>query len=474
MKTDNAVRLENISIDDMWKLTSDKYIRVLNKSKELISKKEFEEDSVEELMKNIQTFINKCSEPEFQIAFVGAIKAGKSTLINAILGRNLASTAVTPETAALTKFRSTKNRNYIKLEFYTKEEWDKLISSVKKANAEVFYDRYKNVGAENKINHWVDHEVVVKEFDDVEELKIELEKWTSSKKETHFFVKSVEVGLGDLNIPEGVVIVDTPGLDDPVEYRSDITRKYIDNANAVLVCVKSDALTGAELSTIYRVFANSRHNLEKIFIVGTQMDTLNRPIKNWAEQKEEWVGILKSKSGFGSEKLARRNIIGVAAYINCLINQLDESVDEEELFEVKNEINIQKMKYRIPLKFDEQTSKNKLLESSGIVDLKELIRHNVINKYKKLQLEDLTESYNNINKSIALKFNKIIKTEEDIIEAQNKSKEELLEKIKEAKSDFKRKEEENKENRNRLKEIEKYLGENIEEIFINMNRMMRE
>ena len=25
----------------------------------------------------------------------------------------------------------------------------------------VFYDKYKNVGAENKVNHWVDHEVVV-------------------------------------------------------------------------------------------------------------------------------------------------------------------------------------------------------------------------------------------------------------------------------------------------------------------------
>ena len=474
MKTGNALKLDNISIDDMWKMTSDKYTNVLNKSKELISKKEFEEDSVEELMKKIENFIKKCSEPDFQIAFVGAIKAGKSTLINALLGKNLASTAVTPETAALTKFRSTKNKNYIKLEFYTKREWDKLISSVKKANAEIFYEKYKNVGAENKVNHWVNHEVVIKEFDDIEELKTELEKWTSSKKETHLFVKSAEVGLKDLNIPSGVVIVDTPGLDDPVEYRSDITRTYIDKANAVLVCVKSDALTGAELSTIYRVFANSRHNLEKIFIVGTQMDTLNRPIKNWAEQKQVWVDVLKSKSGFGNEALSKRNIIGVAANINCLVNKLNENIDEEELYEVDKEIKIAGIKYDIDYQQNNEAAKQQLLEVSRIETLKASVRNNVLNRYKKLQLDDLTESYNSINKDIILKFNKIINTEKEIIEAKNKSKEELQEKLKKAKEEYRIKDKENKEMRKELKEIENSLGENIEEIFSTMDKMIRE
>ncbi|MWV71286.1 hypothetical protein DCO59_02635 [Helicobacter saguini] len=41
----------------------------------------------------------------FQIAFVGLIKAGKSTLINAMLKQNYASMKVEPETAALTKFK---------------------------------------------------------------------------------------------------------------------------------------------------------------------------------------------------------------------------------------------------------------------------------------------------------------------------------------------------------------------------------
>ena len=49
---------------------------------------------------------NFLSQDEFlEIAFVGTIKAGKSTLINALLKRELASMAVRPETATLSKFK---------------------------------------------------------------------------------------------------------------------------------------------------------------------------------------------------------------------------------------------------------------------------------------------------------------------------------------------------------------------------------
>ena len=72
--------------------------------------------------------------------------------------------------------------------------------------------------------------------------------------------------MKEFDLPDGVVLVDTPGLDDAVEYRSDITREYIDRANAVLVCVKSDALTGAEFATICSVFANTRYNPEGCLI----------------------------------------------------------------------------------------------------------------------------------------------------------------------------------------------------------------
>ena len=87
-------------------------------------------------------------DPVFHIAFVGTIKAGKSTLINALLGRNLASTSVTPETAVLTKFRSSA-QDYVKVTFYSSYEWAQLWNSISN-NADVFKQEYAALNAENQ------------------------------------------------------------------------------------------------------------------------------------------------------------------------------------------------------------------------------------------------------------------------------------------------------------------------------------
>ena len=54
-------------------------------------------------------------------------------------------------------------------------------------------------------------------------------EWTRSDTPKHFFVKEIEVGYeSDSDMfPHDVYLVDTPGLNDPVKYRSEITRKYI-------------------------------------------------------------------------------------------------------------------------------------------------------------------------------------------------------------------------------------------------------
>lgn len=91
--------------------------------------------------------MQRCSNPEYHIALVGAIKAGKSTLINALIGYELASTQVTPETASLTKFKSAKE-DFVNVTFYSQTEWSALWNSVTKSNAEVFIEEYKNLNAD--------------------------------------------------------------------------------------------------------------------------------------------------------------------------------------------------------------------------------------------------------------------------------------------------------------------------------------
>lgn len=394
-------------VDIIWDSTVNKYYKNTYKLRNTLNSKHIRENISGNVIHNLDKFMDMCQNPEFHIAFVGAIKAGKSTLINALLGQDLASTAVTPETAALTKFKAAEKQNYVKLTFYSQDEWNILWNSVRDSKAEVFMQEYGELNAETEKNNWLDKEQVTKGFDSIEELKAEIKKWTSSRKATHYFVKEVEVGIINSNIPQGVVFVDTPGLDDPVKYRSDITRTYIDRANAVLVCVKSDALTGGELATIYSVFANSRYNPEKIYIIGTQLDTLNRPNENWKEQKEEWIKHLSKNDCFGSNRLAQSNLLSVAAYLYNLVIGYDNLSEDDIYYELEPVAR----KFRIR---EIEKNLDKLQECSNIDLLKAKLNEEILVKHKKLLIEDISDSYKN-NKIDLINLLEAIKTNQEEI-----------------------------------------------------------
>ena len=128
------------------------------------------------MTKQLNAFLKKCEKPEFHIALVGAIKAGKSSLINAILGEELASTEVTPETAALTKFRGSHVTDQIMITFYSATDWDKLWHSVQDAGSSKFLEEFEALHAAQEKDNWVGHEPVVIESGSREELKEEIRK----------------------------------------------------------------------------------------------------------------------------------------------------------------------------------------------------------------------------------------------------------------------------------------------------------
>ena len=417
-----VVNLENSTNKDLWDATVIKYYQNTNKMIYLLNEKGIKENISENTFKNLDNLLKMCKDPEFHIAFVGAIKAGKSTLINALLGKDLASTAVTPETASLTKFRASKDKNYVKLTFYNEQEWNNLWHSVKESKAETFLEEYNSLNAEQEKEKWINKKSKKIYKEDFDELKKEIKKWTSSKEGTHYFVKEVEVGLKDFNLPEGVVFVDTPGLDDPVKYRSDITRDYIDRANAVLVCVKSDALTGQELRTIYSVFSNSRYNPEKVFIIGTQMDALNRPIDNWKEQREEWLKHLEKKDCYGSRILAEKNLLVTAAYLYNLCINFDDLGEDDidfELDPIARKFRVRNIEENI----------DKLKDYTQVENLKNKLNKEIIEKHKKILIKDIESSYKLNKDDIVDIFTKIKNDQIELLNLTNAD----IEKIKEEK-----------------------------------------
>ncbi len=411
-----------------WDVTVDKYVRMMEKMQTILSMPEFISDTQKALINRTKIFMDRCEKPEFHIAFVGTIKAGKSTLINALLGKNYASTSVTPETAVLTKFRHCEKENYVKVEFYSKTEWDLLWDSISN-NADVFKEEYKKLQAENVKDQWIGHrqEYIRVSVDELEDV---IERWTSSKKAEHYFVKEVEIGLQGFHMPEEVVFVDTPGLDDAVKYRSDVTRQYIDRANAVFACVKSDALTGQELNTLYRIFSNTSYNPEKVYVIGTQWDLLNNPKKDWELQKEEWAKYLKRKDAYGSEQLAEKNITYAAAYLNNLAR------DYEELNEDEN-FTLQSMGFKFRIKPSDLESKlPDLMELSNIDEIRRHINQELITQYKEYLYKDIQELYMDIKKDLKVYFEDIKKSQESIMDTAMKDISGIREDYEKAKKDL--------------------------------------
>lgn len=151
---------------------------------ELYAKNEKDEtskDLLESLKKDSEVFLN---QDEFlQIAFVGTINAGKSTLINALLKAEYASTAVTPETATLTKFKWGAKPE-MQISFYTSAEWEEIFKDAKEGT--IFRQDYETIGAEQFKAKFIDKEPIVEEFN-----AENLAKYSSSQHAEHFFIKEV-------------------------------------------------------------------------------------------------------------------------------------------------------------------------------------------------------------------------------------------------------------------------------------------
>lgn len=373
----------------LWNSKVYEYVKRVYAVKEIFKGHKLGEFVTKNVYKEMADFINRCADKDFQIALVGAIKAGKSTLINAMLKMDLASTDITPETASLTKFRNSNDGNYVQVFFYNEKEWAELWESVNKSRADVFLEEYKGLKAEEEKATWIGHGEVTMHSKNIAEIRDEIKKWTSSKSAVHYFVKEVVVGIQDSPFEDGIVLVDTPGLNDVVEYRSNITRDYINRANAVLVCVDAKRMTAEELSTIYGVFANTRHCPEKVYVIATQLDTLNRPADDWKKQKGEWKKYLKGKGAYGKAELAEKNLVGVSAFLySKLLSEdfVDTDSCDDTLYGILVKMGVRRMKRN-----DEEYQKK--LAFCNVETLMDKLKSEILINFRELQIRDIEEHY---------------------------------------------------------------------------------
>ena len=270
-----------------------------------------------------QKFFSDYRKRRIEIAVVGTVKAGKSSLINALIGTHLASVDPTPETSILVKYRTTSEGNYLKINFYTEAQWNKLWSTAK--NATVFRNEYDRLGAEN-----IKYEYLNKPQKYItcssEELPRIMMEWSKSDTPKHFFVKEIEVGYQSDTIPHDVFLVDTPGLSDPVRYRSDITRRYIKRSDWILACITGENLScQPEFNFLSKVISNKGGDVSKIFVVATKKDMLT----NAEGEKKEKEFLIRLGELYNNDSMAVSRFAFVAAEVHLMTTQVIQGINLE-------------------------------------------------------------------------------------------------------------------------------------------------
>lgn len=255
------------------------------------------------LIERRRSWIERLEHPEFPVAFLGNFSAGKSTIINALIGKDLLPESTkaltgTPTVirsgavdAALVHFLDQSERIEL-FNLWVEELGDKLKKDLPLLTAD---DNPKEflVNLTARVDEIGDTEVYVKKS--LDNLRKLVRKWqertqslpiqitelpkyvTSEKFQDHFLIRRVEVTLAGLVMPTGMVLVDLPGLgvDNPLHKK--ITKDYIEKeAKAFIVCFKPDSMMeGDEIRFLDEVNRQNPRILNRAFWLINKWDLQN-------------------------------------------------------------------------------------------------------------------------------------------------------------------------------------------------------
>jgi predicted GTPase len=231
-------------------------------------------------LEGTQAYLNN---QKFSIGITGVMNAGKSTMLNALMGREILGSAVVPETANLTIVKHNPTDN-AKVFYWNTQEWDRILKSAEQLESMKDFVNESNRIFGDDLKNYIRP---VSRFDevDINDLSSYTSAESSGKKCN--LVKYVELGSKLDFLSDGIEIVDTPGLDDPVIQREEITKEYISACDMMLHLMNvSQSATLKDVEFI--IDALLYQNISKLLVVITRADTVSK------EQLEEVINYTKS------------------------------------------------------------------------------------------------------------------------------------------------------------------------------------
>lgn len=196
---------------------------------------------VKTVSRDLETLKQRIIDDQFQLVVVGMFSRGKSTFIDALLGKRLLPTSKKPTTA--------------------------VISKVIYNPTPAFYLHYKDGRKPNPMSEKEFLNFTASNTEDDEIKSVELEN-----------ISFAQVGYPLTFCQNGVVLVDTPGTNDLNQTRVELTYQYLNKADAVIMLLAADqALSIGEVEFLKeRILKNQ---ISDIFFIINRKDTLASPIE---------------------------------------------------------------------------------------------------------------------------------------------------------------------------------------------------
>jgi len=215
----------------------------------------------------------------FTVGVVGVFNTGKSMLLNALLCRDLLSTGILPETAAITTLKYSEQDKAV-VHYWKLEEWRSLelyakSEKEKESKLSKFFKSFKKIEDTfgSKLSEFITPS------GRSEEVPLNrLKEYTSAndKKGHAGLVREVEIGTTIDFCRDNIQIVDTPGLNDPNKLREIITvEKFLPRCDMLLFLLPGrQPFSDFDKSFLERQL--EKKQLHKLFVIINQIDTFNK------------------------------------------------------------------------------------------------------------------------------------------------------------------------------------------------------
>ncbi len=222
-------------------------------------------------IERLDQLTKKFDEQRFSIGVTGVMNSGKSTMLNALLQKEILGTATVPETANLTLLKYSRTE-FARVNFWKKSEFERIEKSAQNS------EKIRKFIEETK-KHFADElgKYITKSGNSKEIAIDELVYYTSAQKSDKRanLVKSVELYSNLKFLKDSVEIVDTPGLDDPIIQREEITLEYLKDCD--LMCHLMNVNQAATKKDVDFIINSILYqNIARILIVITRIDTVSK------------------------------------------------------------------------------------------------------------------------------------------------------------------------------------------------------